>query len=92
MCFRPAGIELPEPDCPECGVKVKAVDGQYPKNCPQCNADFTQYEEEFKAKMAAATSGMPLPRPPGAPKPPAAPGAPSAPRPPAAPGAPKPPA
>lgn len=88
MCFRPASVSLPEPDCPECGKKISAVNGVFPTVCPHCGADLSKYEEEFKAQMAAAPGFAPPPGAPGAPKPPGAPGAPSAPR---APGAPKPP-
>lgn len=81
MCFRPAGIEMPDPECPECDQKISAKGGVFPDTCPHCQADLSKYEEEFKAKM--------MPGAPGAPGAPAAPGAPGAPKPPGAPGAPK---
>jgi hypothetical protein len=85
MCFRPAGVDLPDPECPECGKKLAVIGGVVMKKCPFCKADLSKYEEEYKAKMAGLTgAGAP-----GAPAAPKAPGAPGAPKAPGAPGVPK---
>ncbi|MDR2672967.1 MAG: hypothetical protein LBC35_06800 [Coriobacteriales bacterium] len=93
MCFRPAGVDLPDPECPECGKKLAVIGGVVMKKCPFCKADLSKYEEEYKAKIAGAMGGGApgAPAPPGAPGAPKPPGAPGAPKPPGAPGAPKPP-
>lgn len=82
MCFRPAGITMPEPECPECKKKLDATKDI--TECPFCSADLTEYAAEFKKKLAGMTPGGA-----GAPGVPAPPGAPGAPKPPGAPGAPK---
>jgi hypothetical protein len=88
MCFRPAGVDMPDPVCPECGKKMQVVGGVVMKKCPFCKADLTQYAEQFG--YSAPGAGAPgAPAAPGAPGAPKAPGAPSAPRPPAPPAAPK---
>ena len=75
MCFRPAGVDMPDPVCPECGKKLAIIGGVVMKKCPFCKADLAKYAE-------AAGYGAPgAPAAPGAPSAPAAPGAPSAPRP-----------
>ncbi|MDR2493560.1 MAG: hypothetical protein LBD25_08945 [Coriobacteriales bacterium] len=85
MCFRPAGVDMPDPVCPECGKKLAIIGGVIMKKCPFCKADLSKYAEE----AAAGAPGAPAP--PGAPGAPKPPGAPGAPKPPGAPGAPKPP-
>ena len=83
MCFRPAGVDMPDPVCPECGKKLAIIGGVVMKKCPFCKADLAKYAE-------AAGYGAPgAPAAPGAPSAPAAPGAPSAPKAPGAPSAPK---
>lgn len=80
MCFRPAGVDIPDPICPECGKKLTIIGGVVMKKCPFCKADLEKYADEMGYSA------------PGAPKPPAPPGAPSAPKAPGvpkAPGAPK---
>lgn len=77
MCFRPAGAEMPEPDCPECGRRIHLVEGVELRECPYCKADLTQFINQN------------APGAPGAPRPPGAPGAPKAPGAPGAPGVPK---
>ncbi|MDR2197770.1 MAG: hypothetical protein LBO07_07420 [Coriobacteriales bacterium] len=86
MCFRPAGVDLPDPVCPECGKKMQIIGGVVMKKCPFCKADLTKYAEQF----GYTAGGAQAPGAPGAPKAPGAPGAPKAPGAPAAP--PRPPA
>jgi hypothetical protein len=75
MCFRPAGVDMPDPVCPECGKKLQIIGGVIMKKCPFCKADLTKYADQMPGA--------------GAPAAPAAPGAPSAPKAPGAPAAPK---
>ncbi|MDR1016770.1 MAG: hypothetical protein LBL67_04830 [Coriobacteriales bacterium] len=81
MCFRPAGVSLPDPVCPECGKTLHMVGGTVLKKCPFCKADLTEYAKQYMAENGLGGAAAP-----GAPAAPAAPGAP------AAPAAPKPPA
>lgn len=90
MCFRPAGLKLPDPVCPKCDKTLLIVNNAMAKTCPFCKADLTDYQEEYKQQLADL--GVNIPgfgggsSAPGAPK---APGAPGAPKAPGAPGAPK---
>ena len=36
MCFRPAAVEMPDTDCPECGQKIHMLPGVEMKECPNC--------------------------------------------------------
>lgn len=87
MCFRPATISS-SIECPECGKKVREVLGQYPNQCPFCEADISALVAEAMADADPAT-GAPRSAFVSAPGAPAAPPAPGAPTPPAAPTTPK---
>jgi hypothetical protein len=66
MCFRPAGVDLPDPICPECGKKLTVVGGVVMKKCPFCKADLEKYAEEmgYSAPGPAKAPGAPAGGPP----------------------------
>ena len=87
MCFRPAGVEQ-SVTCPKCNMKVNAVMGVMPQECPFCEADISDLAAQAMAAGdpvgAAPTSAFSVGAPgspavPGSPKAPTAPGAPKAP-------------
>jgi len=89
MCFRPAGVDMPDPICPECGKKLTIIGGVVMKTCPFCKADLTKYAEQAGfAPPPGAPSAPKAPGVPGASGPPKAPGAPGVPGVPKAPGMP----
>lgn len=79
MCFRPAAVEMPDPDCPECGQKIHMLPGVEMKECPNCHCDLAQYADRMAPAFPGAPGAPGMPGAPGAPKPPGAPGAPKAP-------------
>ncbi len=71
MCFRPAEINEAQV-CPECGKKLRVINGIKQTSCPFCKAELSDAD--------TVSGDMPAPSSPQAPSAPFAPKAPAPPR------------
>lgn len=76
MCFRPGDVNLTRP-CPECGKKLHATSGVFPKTCPFCKASLEGLVDPSTLGMTSGAPAHSAPAPPKVPRmptPPAMPG------------------
>lgn len=77
MCFRPGQASLAPIECPHCGESITPPGMAYPKNCPFCKEDISDYVASVSADGPSVVKPA---APPSKPAAPAAPNVPPAPQ------------